>query len=71
MIYDSEGNMCDDRATLCSNRLVEQVTKLYDALYKDGMTVVEARALLTYLHTNLAYTVTMGILQRKVSDASI
>ena len=65
-IYNDIGDMCDDRATLCSNRITEQVTKLYDALYEDGMTVVEARALLSYLNANIAYTVTMGILQRRV-----
>ncbi len=70
-VYDDQGNMCDDRATLCSNKIVEQVAKLYAVLYADGMTIVEARALLSYLNANIAYTVTMSILQRKVSDASV
>ncbi len=66
MIYDNEGNMCDDRATLCSNRIVEQVAKLYDTLYEDGMTVIEARALLTYFSANLSYTVIMSTLQHQI-----
>ncbi len=49
MIYNELGNLENEVATGLGEDISMRVTELFTALFKDGMTVVEARALTHYL----------------------
>ncbi len=65
-VYDDAGNMCNRLAATISRRAVCMVEKLFAALFADGMTIIEARALLGYFKSDLDLAITISILQQQI-----
>lgn len=66
MIYDDAGNMVNKHAATLSQDIARQVYKLYETLFADGMTIVEARALLGYFKSEIDMTVTLYVLHQQM-----
>lgn len=64
-IYDKLGNMKSDRAAEVACDMAQQAEELFETLFAEGMTVLEARALLGYIKSQLDVPVIMAILRRQ------
>lgn len=63
-VYDKLGNMNNERAAMLACDVAQQVEELFEALFRtEGMTIVEARALLGYIKTQIDCPVIMSFLR--------
>lgn len=66
-VYDDIGNMTSNRAGALAREISQKVGTLLDALFAEGMTIVEARALLGYLQSEISTTAIMCIMQQQMT----
>lgn len=67
-VYDDDGNMANERASEVARNMAKQTKELFEALFATGMTVVEARALSSYIQNQIEYEAVMGILYQQLPD---
>lgn len=65
-VYDDLGNMTNELAGEVGREMGDKVDELLDALFDEGMTIVEARALVGYLKTEINYVATLNFMQRQI-----
>jgi len=70
-IYDDNGNMVDTEVGEFSVKLHDQVTELFEKLFAEGMTVLEARGLIGYLQASIEYSAIFQIMYAQMDAAGI
>ena len=61
-IYDEYGNLTDCEVVTFSADLATQVGDLTSRLFEEGMTILEARALINYLCTSVEFAIVMPLM---------
>ena len=69
-VYDDAGNMCNSHAAAISREGAANTAKMFEVLFRDGMTIVEARALLGYFKSELDITVTMQLMLQQLKGTN-
>lgn len=65
-VYDDLGNMTNERAGELARETGQKVDKLFNDLFDEGMTFVEARALMGYLKSEISCTATLNLMQHQL-----
>lgn len=68
LVYDDQGNMHNEQASEFAQKLDLQVSDFLQDLFDQGMTVLECRALLDYLKTQISYTAVFRMLISQHDD---
>ena len=69
-VYDDRGNMVDAELGTFSREMGNEVSELFDKLFAEGMTELEARGLIGYLTTNLDFCATLAIVNHQMKTES-
>jgi hypothetical protein len=67
-IYDEWGNLTDCEVSQFSADLATRVGDLAARLFKEGMTVLEARGLINYLCSSVEFALVMQIMRAQVKE---
>jgi len=67
-VYDDRGNMIDATMGDFSRDMGADVSDLFDKLFAEGMTVLEARGLIGYITTNLDFCASLSIARHQMED---
>ena len=67
-VYDDNGNMVDGRAGRLARKIGQKVDELFNVLFVEGMTIVEARALTGYLQSEISYAAAMNLMLHQMTD---
>ncbi len=62
LVYDDVGNMHNEQVSKFAKKLDEQVSDFLQDLFDQGMTVLECRALLGHLKSQISYTAVFQML---------
>lgn len=65
MIYDANGNIVSRLANKAGKEIGLITDRLYQRLFKQGMTITEGRALITFLQGQVNVSAILGILKRQ------
>jgi len=69
-VYDDLGNMTNERAGELARKIGQKVDKLFNDLFSEGMTFVEARALMGYFKSEIGCTATLNLMQHQLQPKS-
>jgi REP element-mobilizing transposase RayT len=67
LVYNEEGFLHNEQASEVTQELGRLVHRLYEDLFAQGMTILEARALINHLHTGIEYPAIMAIMRDQIS----
>lgn len=69
-VYDDQGNMTDWESGEFSRLQGNDVISLFEGLFDEGMTILEARGLISYLISNLDSCATLVIANHQMKTES-
>jgi hypothetical protein len=67
-VYDENGNLTEVRATAAAQDIRQIAADMYEELFEGGMTVVEARALVDYLTSEIDYAALCAITKHQLNQ---
>jgi hypothetical protein len=67
-VYDDMGNVTNERAKELCRNIGRDVSELFDRLFSEGMTFVEARALTGQIRAEISYITAMNIMQHQMRE---
>jgi len=70
LVYDDDGNMHNTQVTEFAEKLDRYVSDFLQELFDQGMTVLECRALLGHLKSQLSYTAVFRMLDAQFKKES-
>lgn len=69
-VYDDNGNMTDERAGKLAREIGQKVDELFDVLFVEGMTIVEARALTGYFQSEISFRAATNLMLHQIEPES-
>ena len=69
-IYNEQGDMTSERVSEASGKIAKSVSTLINSLLADGTPVVEVRAMLDYIETEMKYAATLCMMERRIKDVN-
>lgn len=70
-IYNERGDMTDPRVSQVAGKVAKSVAGLITILLKDGTPVVEVRAMLDYIDTEMKYAATLCMMKHRMKDMEL
>lgn len=67
-IYNEQGDMTSERVSEASGKIANQVAGLITGLLTEGTPVVEVRAMLDYIETEMKYVATLCLMEHRIED---
>lgn len=68
LVYNEEGFLYNEQASEVAQKLGTQVRELFEDLFAQGMTILEARALIGHLQTSMEYPAGMTIFINQLAE---
>jgi hypothetical protein len=65
MIYDANGNVVSKAAFKAAKEIGYITDRLYKRLFKQGMTIVEGRALVQFLHGQISVSAILELMMKQ------
>ena len=70
MIYNEHGDLVGKQAFKTGDLISKEVTKLYKTLFKQGMTIIEGRALTTHLVNAVEVAALIALIKAQLDETT-
>ena len=67
-IYNEQGDMTSERVSKVSGKVAKSISTLAAALLAEGTPVIEVRAMLDYMETEMKYAATLCLVEHRMKD---
>jgi hypothetical protein len=67
-IYNEQGDMTSERVSEASGKVAKSVSTLVTSLLADGVSIVEVRAMLLHIETEVTYAATLCLMEHRMKD---